>query len=136
MQGQGFNVTVTLDPLTGFVYGGNEYNCGTWMDKIGNSIRGHNKGTPATPRNGADIEIVALVYSALEFILSMSTKGYYKYKSVTLSNGVSYPFTQWKLRIKDNFESSFFISRLMKNCKENIYKDYLSESNDGTSLRN
>lgn len=55
MSCDGFTIDLSVDSDTGFIVGGNGFNCLTWMDKMGSSGRAGNKGFPATPRAGAPI---------------------------------------------------------------------------------
>ena len=46
---------------------------------IGSSDKTGNKGLPATPRDGAPIELVAMLYSTLRFLEELNEKGNFKY---------------------------------------------------------
>ena len=75
MKDNGFNVNVAADlKKTGFCFGGNKDNCGTWMDKMGSAAM-INKGVPATPRDGAPVELVGLQYSFISFLASLNAAG-------------------------------------------------------------
>lgn len=46
MKDEGFNIEVKTDWTTGLIHGGNQWNCGTWMDKNGESELAGSKGHP------------------------------------------------------------------------------------------
>lgn len=109
MRDEGFNVKIRLDPKTGLIYGGNRWNCGTWMDKMGSSWKAKNAGIPATPRDGAAIEINALLYSTLNFLVNMRENSVFPYNGVILRDGSRFEYETWREILKINFDKLFFI---------------------------
>ncbi|TRY95818.1 hypothetical protein DNTS_022038 [Danionella cerebrum] len=113
MRDEGFNVEAKVNPDTGFVYGGNGFNCGTWMDKMGDSDKAHNRGVPATPRDGSAVEIVGLSKSAVRWLMMMNERGDFPYSSVTIHRDgkeLSVSYQQWNQQIQENFEKVFYVS--------------------------
>jgi glycogen debranching enzyme len=82
MSPEGFDIEVGVDWKTGLVSGGNAHNCGTWMDKMGESVNAGTKGKPGTPRDGAPVEITGLLKSTLRWLAGLSAKGKFPFKGV------------------------------------------------------
>ena len=109
MRDEGFNIEIKVDWETGILFGGNQWNCGTWMDKMGESTKAGNKGYPGTPRDGAPIEIIGLLKSCLRFVIELNEKGLFKYDSVINQNGDKITFKKWDNLLMENFEKCFYI---------------------------
>lgn len=78
----GFTINLYADQQTGFIVGGNQFNCLTWMDKMGSSSRSGTKGLPATPRAGAPVEMVGILKHCLSAYIKLHKEGKYSYNSV------------------------------------------------------
>lgn len=61
-----------IDQETGFIDGGNQFNCLTWMDKMGSSNKAGTKGYPATPRAGEPVQIVGLLKHCLSALAKLN----------------------------------------------------------------
>ena len=59
-------------------------NCGTWMDKMGSNDFVKNRGLPATPRDGAAVEIQGLAAAVFSFLGNLDS---YENKYVKGRNG-------------------------------------------------
>ncbi|XP_037314031.2 glycogen debranching enzyme isoform X1 [Pungitius pungitius] len=113
MRDEGFHVVAKVDPATGFVTGGNRFNCGTWMDKMGESDRAKNKGMPATPRDGAAVEIVGLSKSAVRWVLELHAKGLFPYDGAKVqreAKEVFISYSQWNQQLQQSFEAGYWVS--------------------------
>ena len=109
MRPEGFQIDVNVDWETGLIFGGNQYNCGTWMDKMGESEKAGSKGVPGTPRDGAAIEITGLAFSTLSWVSQLHSEGKYKLRGIRTAGGQSISFAQWASKIQHNFERCYYI---------------------------
>ena len=82
MSDKGFDIDIRVDWQTGIIFGGNAHNCGTWMDKMGESVKAGTKGVPGTPRDGAPVEITGLLKSTLRWLDELASKGKFPFKGV------------------------------------------------------
>ncbi|KAL4701918.1 hypothetical protein ACJJTC_018688 [Scirpophaga incertulas] len=113
MSDKGFNVQIGIDPETGFPFGGNDANCGTWMDKMGSSEAAGNRGTPATPRDGSAVELVALAYSTAAWLAALHRAGRYPHAGLARRHRDGalscWPWPQWAQRLRAHFERRFWV---------------------------
>lgn len=136
MKPEGFDLDIKVDWSNGMIFGGSQSNCGTWMDKMGESVRANSKGVPGTPRDGAAIEITGLSYSTIKWVAQLHKEGKYKYSRVNTSdpNLKTISFEDWATKIRDNFERCYYIPLDSKDDKSHdvnpqiinrrgIYKD-------------
>lgn len=142
----GFNVSLFVDWRNGFIFGGNKNNCLTWMDKLGSSAKAKNRGVPATSRNGAPIELTALLYSGVKMMKMLYEENYSPNLGITLGNGTEVTYKKWQVLIKANFEKYYWIPNdeaEYENYKiekafvfrRGIYKDCISENPEDYQLR-
>jgi glycogen debranching enzyme len=108
MSTHGFSIYLSVEDESGFLVGGNAYNCLTWMDKMGSSARAGNKGYPATSRSGAPIELTALLYYCLVEYDKLNKEGHYRYNSVKLRKTET-TLIDWANKIKKNFDEYYWI---------------------------
>lgn len=109
MKPEGFQIDIKVDWETGIIFGGSQFNCGTWQDKMGESEKAGSKGVPGTPRDGAAIEITGLLYSALKWVNELHQTSDYAYPGVDISDGKSITFADWASKIKSNFERCYHV---------------------------
>lgn len=125
MSTDGFNILLEADFESGFIIGGNGFNCLTWMDKMGSSNHAGTKGIPATPRAGAPVELVGLLYSCLKTFKELYDQKYYSFEGVTI-NSKTVKFSKWADKIKSSFEYWFYLEENPLNQSvyiRGIYKD-------------
>lgn len=146
MSDAGFEVSLSVDWRTGFVTGGSEHNCLTWMDKMGSSAKAGNKGRPATPRFGAPIELTALLYQGLKMMKMLYQEGLLQAKGVTGERNTVVEYKVWKQMVQKNFERHYWVPeneaeddhfRVEKAFifRRGIYKDCVSGSAHDYKLR-
>ncbi|CBQ68567.1 probable 4-alpha-glucanotransferase / amylo-1,6-glucosidase (glycogen-debranching enzyme) [Sporisorium reilianum SRZ2] len=113
MHPEGFNIDVDVDWESGIIFGGNEHNCGTWQDKNGSSSKAGNKGVPGSPRNGAAIEITALLKSTLTWVADLEKKGVWKegkgVEATIKGQKTLVTYAQWADLLQKSFERAYYI---------------------------
>lgn len=128
MTDAGFNNQIGTNPETGFVFGGNDANCGTWMDKMGSSEKAGTKGVPSSPRDGSAVELVGLQDSVLRFLEKCTDYPFKAVERINHSTNITtkWTFREWAEKIEQNFEKYFYVSETDTSPlvhKKKMYKD-------------
>ena len=135
MSDAGFSVEIGVDLDTGFVFGGNAFNCGTWCDKMGSSKKAGNAGLPATPRDGSAVELVGLSRCVLEWLINVYSAGNYPYDGVRVNKtGKQLTWVEWakvkidllSFSIKNHIFVTFYTSILSVTHNLVIYEKFVS----------
>ncbi|KAI8048766.1 glycogen debranching enzyme [Gilbertella persicaria] len=112
MSDKGFDIDIDVDWDSGVLVGGNVWNCGTWMDKMGESLKAKNKGHPGTSRDGAPTEITGLLKSALRWVNQLIERGEYQWKGVDQVQqveGGSITYQYWNKLLQQHFERVYYV---------------------------
>ncbi|KAF6752983.1 glycogen debranching enzyme [Ephemerocybe angulata] len=141
MKSEGFDIEITTDWETGFTLGGSKTNCGTWMDKMGESTKAGTKGVPGTPRDGAPVEIIGLLKSTLRWVDELVQKGKFPFQGVQAKIGGQERLVTYKsglISFKPNFEKQLLhasedastSSTQSSSTVRGIYKDVYGSGSD------
>lgn len=112
MKDEGFQIDIQVDWKTGLIHGGSAHNCGTWMDKMGESTKAGTKGVPGTPRDGAPVEITGLLKSTLRWLSELSNSGKFPFKGVEATiDGTCrlVTYQEWSDLIQASFEQNYYV---------------------------
>ncbi|CAO3677994.1 unnamed protein product [Rhizopus microsporus] len=111
MTDEGFNIDIEVDWSSGVLVGGNVWNCGTWMDKMGESPKAGNKGHPGTPRDGAPVEITGLLKSTLRWINELVARKEFKWTGIDNigQENKTITYKHWNDLLQKNFERVYYV---------------------------
>lgn len=115
-----------------FITGGSVFNCGTWMDKMGESERSGNYGVPSTPRYGCAVELQGLCHSLLVCLTDRAV-GEVFFEGVKSSNSqIVTPelLLSWRRALETEFERFFYVPGDKSKYKMGYIKDTLIVDND------
>lgn len=71
---------------------------------MGESVNAGNMGVPATPRDGADVEIIGLVKSTVRWLSKLHQGKQFPYAGVE-----GYTYKEWDTAVQTSFEKYFWV---------------------------